>query len=471
MALRPFSRQPKDASEEESPPEVSGEAESGTEGSVGTYIEGAATLVAVPDQLPDPVPAAEVPTVDLPDQAGPGWYRDTADERLMRYWDGFHLTGQVMHVHARAGDADDDAPPTSTITPDESSNMFFSRATDVAKPPRPETPASEETASIAGSNGKVTLPAPPPPVKVGPVSDEKFDEKTAEVISILDLDRSVSGQPSPMSGAVVAAADATAEETEVKVEAEVEAEVKVEAEAKDKAESESAAKEDGAGAVLVAATFETDGAANGTPQGTQQAPSRQVPPVQTPGSRGPVETSGSRGASDGVEDWAEETERAVARATADGTPELWQEAARAAAVVSEMALTMQAAAGAAQVAEQLDQAAVKAAREAQIAAQEAADAERSAQKTAEEARKAAEAAKVAEQAAADAKRTAQQTAEEAPKLDGVAKVAAEVAAEAERKSASLAGIVAQARSANTPDAWSEALTRASEESEKVHQPV
>ena len=50
------------------------------------------------------------------------------------------------------------------------------------------------------------------------------------------------------------------------------------------------------------------------------------------------------GAAGEAEKWAKEAEKAVARASSVGTPETWQEAARLAVVVSEMAQTLQAAA-------------------------------------------------------------------------------------------------------------------------------
>ncbi len=55
-----------------------------------------------------------------------------------------------------------------------------------------------------------------------------------------------------------------------------------------------------------------------------------------------------------VDDWADQTDKAVARARSLGTPEAWEAAADAAVVVSEMARTMRSAAAAAQTATQLD---------------------------------------------------------------------------------------------------------------------
>jgi len=177
----------------------------------------------------------------------------------------------------------------------------------------------------------------------------------------------------------------------------------------------------------------------------------------------PVQAPKAGGVPGEATSWAEQTEQAVARATAAGTPETWQEAARVAAVVAEMAQTMQVAAGAAQVASQREEAARRAAEQAEAAARKAADAKRDAEQAARAAEQTAAAAKRAEQAAAETKREADRTAEEAPKLDQAAKVAAQASADAHRKAQSLEGIVAAASSANTPAAWSEALKKLSSE--------
>jgi hypothetical protein len=130
-----------------------------------------------------------------------------------------------------------------------------------------------------------------------------------------------------------------------------------------------------------------------------------------------------------LDNWAEEAEKAVARAHAVGTSAAWREATQAAIVVSEMAQTMQAAAEAKQTAEQKAQAA----------------------------KEAAQVAEVASQAAADAIQTAARTAQAAPDAAEGARVAAQAAAAAKHKARELEGIVAKARAANTPAAWSEAL--------------
>src|SRR5664280_336847 len=109
---------------------------------------------------------------------------------------------------------------------------------------------------------------------------------------------------------------------------------------------------------------------------------------------------GSHVEADVASNWAEETEKAVARARAVGTPEAWQAAAQAAVVVSELARTM----------------------EAEVSALQ----------------------------------TAEQTAQTAPQVTEVARVAAQRAGDAKHKAEGLEAIVAKARAANTPAAWREA---------------
>jgi hypothetical protein len=161
----------------------------------------------------------------------------------------------------------------------------------------------------------------------------------------------------------------------------------------------------------------------------------------------------------GVDDWADQTDKAVARARSLGTPEAWEEAADAAVVVSEMARTMRSAAAASQTATQLEGVAKAAAEKARLAAESAEQARQSAQQTAESARKAEAAARAAEQAATEARAKAERTAAEAPKRAEEAKVSAEAAAEAGRKAHELEEIAASAGNVNTPAAWSEALQR------------
>jgi hypothetical protein len=162
---------------------------------------------------------------------------------------------------------------------------------------------------------------------------------------------------------------------------------------------------------------------------------------------------------DVVSNWAEEIERAVAKAESLDTPEAWQDAVRATAVVSDMAQAMRSAADTAQTAARMERAARDADRRAETAAIKAEESRQAVQKTAQVAHEAAKAAKEAAHAAAKAKQIAEQTAHEAPELAEAADLAGQAAAEARRRARAVEEIVSKARSTNTPGAWSKAHSR------------
>ena len=62
-------------------------------------------------------PATEVAT---PVQGDPGWYPDAAEPGLMRYWDGFHMTGQTVRLN----------PPPPAPTPQADSPLSPTAITD-----------------------------------------------------------------------------------------------------------------------------------------------------------------------------------------------------------------------------------------------------------------------------------------------------------------------------------------------------
>jgi hypothetical protein len=158
--------------------------------------------------------------------------------------------------------------------------------------------------------------------------------------------------------------------------------------------------------------------------------------------------------------WAKKAAEAVARARTADTPEAWGEAAQAAGVVTGMAQTMQMAADARLTAHRRTQVAERANDEAREAAQAATDARRTAEQRVREAQKAAGAAKEAARVADHAKQTAEQQARATPETARAAQMAGRAAVAAKRTAQEVEQIVAQARSANTPEAWSEARLRA-----------
>jgi chromosome segregation ATPase len=187
-------------------------------------------------------------------------------------------------------------------------------------------------------------------------------------------------------------------------------------------------------------------------------PEATADPVKATSAPEPVETSGpsAQTVTDQTNGWAERTERAVTKAQATGTPEAWEEAAKAAAVVSEMAQTMQTAADIRQSAEQMERAAEEAQRRAVEAQEAAEEAQRAVQETAKAAHEAEQAAEVAARKAAEAKQKAEQVAEATPRMAERAKEASQAAAGAKRRAQLVEEIVARAHQADTPVAWSEA---------------
>ena len=545
MVLRPFARHTKATGEERTNPR---------------RAEQAGHLISN-DSPPADRPAGGVgadgatlhqtASVALPDGAGPGWYPDEADPRLMRYWDGFHLTGQFMHVHSRAGEAEAGAPAPAPTGADVASIESFSRVTEQqsvgpraadSPPARPPDPVQRAGASRTADLSATDLLAPfrsqpvaprDPKPAAGPgslravpsvpaastpvVAAEVPPVKPAVVVEVPPVKPAVAAAPAatPAHTAASQDADTTSMEptggrdetwtalrrfgeprpgpksdtngganAEPKAEqkagptvgsgatVERRPEAKVEADAGDAADS---AVEASAGAAVEAGAGEDRMSSNPEGESTMDARAPGDAVVVTPFTGddrlnrndlrrpgGMPPATGSRsarslGAGDEAANWAEQTEKAVTKAKDLGTPDAWQEAARVAAVVAEVAQTMQAAADATQAAGQTAKEAEDAAERARAAARQASEARQSAERTAKAAREAAEAAKVAERAAADAKEAAALSAQEAPKLAEAARVAAQAAAGAGRKAQGLDEIVVKASTANTPEAWSEAL--------------
>jgi hypothetical protein len=425
MGLRPFSRHSKESAEE---------TPSNGSNDVAPFFSTALRPAdaAAEAVRPNQVPAQEVPTVVLEEHGGAGWYPDATDPGLMRYWDGFHLTGQVMHVHARAGEAEAAAPATAAVEADDSSvnaeppasdapaagtRVTDVRATDLLAPFPSQFVALDEPGPFGG--GGRSVEQPPSSVPAAPVADAS----SADVVASVDSDDSPPARSEDIgeSGAGVSGGG--------------------QAEVGDEGE--------GTGNDLAVAGFKNS-------DRRQESAFSSIDSLARPSSQGGADRAGN---------WAEEAERAVQKAKELGTPQAWQEAAEVAAVVSEMAQIMRVAAEATRVADQMGRSAKDAAQRADLAAQKASDANQSAQRTAKAAREAAEEAKMADEAAVAAKQAAEQTAEAAPKLAEQAKVAAQTAAEADGKARGLEAIVAKACNSNTPAAWSEALRLSSEATE------
>ncbi len=466
------------------------------------------------DEAPSsPVRALQVPAVAMQDHAEAGWYPDATDPGLMRYWDGFHLTGQVMHVHSRADDSEMDAPVTPTVDPE---NMFKPPmlASETFTPPlRPQAVPLEEQRTASRRIERVVPYAPPLPRNGVPQRNESavafapldLGEPTADPAPADLVEPAVDPTPADLVEPAVDSTPVDLERSAATPEPlvaesfgarEPEAEEVGEPEA-----NESGSKKPGAGEPE-ASRPDADGSEarveerseasfpgsdtvepsiGTTETGTEEPDAPEPEPGPESGEsevtaqdvKGPQlgrrDDQRSEPVEDEADNWALETERAVSRARKEGTPEAWQEAAQAAVVVSEVAQTMQATADALQASLKMAEAARKAAETAKVAKQAETDALRAVQETAEAAQRAAETAKAAEQAAADAKQVAERTAQATPKYAESASIAEQEAAEAERKAKELDAIVTEARKVNSPEAWNRALERATKAMGPLHE--
>jgi hypothetical protein len=447
MALRPFTRNPKKSEDDEetAPTDLS---------NVREFFSADARPADPPavDDGPVRMSVPKPSTVSLPEDAEPGWYPDQADPGLVRYWDGFHLTGQSMRIEppvAHAGEAAamiSPAPGASTVASapatDSSDTTPAARSADVEAPSRPALIAFDESATTTEPTEKVENMTPPPPPPT-PIRSGPAPAAPGAPTSTPAPDRPSTERSADPRQAWTAMRDIGREADEAD-------EADEAADAAEVAEVEEPHGVTATGELVTAAPAGGDDDDELTPAPTGS-------PSGDPGTR----------AGD-VADWAQETERAVAMAQATGTPDAWQEAARAATVVSEIAQTMRAMAEATRVADERTRAAHEAVEEAKAAEEEAADAKLTAEQSSAAALKAEEAAKVAERSAAEAKATAaeaeqiaERTAQATPTFAAAARAAIEASDDAEKKAKGLEGIVGKARTVNTPQAWSEALVLAS----------
>ena len=334
------------------------------------------------------------------DDAPAGWYPDMADSGLMRYWDGYHFTGQTMPVDPPEGDQA--ATPKMTTPGSDAPHRDRVPSTTGQVPGRPQVAqlADGLLSPVGGTNKGV-----PPPVGMttlrGVVPSEEPPVKENDTWTAL---RGV--------GEVGAERD-----------------------------------DDESGPLPIGEVAKSGASERARPSaGNVDPPSAQADRVE----------------GDQLSDWAHKTERAVARAQEVGTPDVWREVAATAAVVEELAQTMVVATTAAQTSEEAGMAAEKAEEEATAAALEATEAEQSAQRAASAAQQAQAASTAATADAARARHTAEQTAQAAPRIAEAARAAAQAAEDALHKSRGIEAIVARALAVNTPAAWSEAHESAAE---------
>ncbi len=412
MALRPFARHQKRKADDETTPSAADE--------FAQFFSNDPR----PDDAPDtgataPPAEAAAPAVSMEEQSSAGWYPDTKDPGLMRYWDGFHLTGQTMRVgpppvvaepsEEPPAPAPDPVIPATAVIPPNPSGPPARYATDLLAPDVPAAPllGSRLLTDTATEKAAAVPPSPPTPTFQPMVGTPAADK------AVTPVEEGDVPEVTPVATAPIATAPP---------------------------------------APPASPAVATAGTADGGGDEAHDPPTASEPAVQAPPTPEPTTVT----TTDHTDSWAERTEKAVTKAQATGTPEAWQEAARAAAVVSEMAQTMQTAADIRQSAEQLEQAAEDAQRRADEALEAAAEAERAVQESARAAREAADAAQAANRKADEAKQKAERATEATPRVAERAKDAAQAAAAAKRRAQLVEEIVARAHQADTPEAWSEA---------------
>jgi hypothetical protein len=452
MALRPFARHPKSGDEEveETTPDETNEVDQ-------FFSNDRRRRADRPADDPQPPEVADAEPVEvIGDLENSGWYPDASDPSLMRYWDGFHLTGQLLHVHSRADDAEGVVLSRSS---DEGGSAADGHEAELPRESDSELASSVESLPALNQADGVFLPPSltlvGPPATPTPAVPESASESAGSAPDQVVGDRAPAdgvdaGVPGPAPADEVDADEVDADEVDA---AEVDA-AEVDAAGHDPAPAHEviAGGQDRAPAGPVRASR----VARQDPDGHGHDQDDSRPKVTSAGS-GPV----IGGAAGEANRWAKEAEKAVARATNVGSPETWQEAARIAAVVSEMSQTLQAAAEADRAATQLAEAAREAAQRSRAAAQKSADADRAVQQAQRAAQEATDAAQRARQRAVEAKEAAERASQVVPTLVEAEKVAATAAADAQRKAQSLGEIVGTASKADTPAAWSEALRLAS----------
>jgi len=154
---------------------VSDPAEQDATGNAGpSELDGVAELISS-ESHPDGTPTAGSPQFTMIERSRPaqqapkhtvaGWYPDESDPTLMRYWDGFHLTGQTMRVDPAPTDEAEEAAtpvPSRRVDADEPSSGPHQTWTvlpaDVGDSPESKKVAAQEATSDAADG--VDDPAP-----------------------------------------------------------------------------------------------------------------------------------------------------------------------------------------------------------------------------------------------------------------------------------------------------------------------
>ena len=401
MALKPFARHSKSEADTETVPDEDDAVDQFFSNSPRPFANESRPAATPPEAADEnPVPVAQ--PVEAPEFADAGWYPDASDPELKRYWDGHHWTGQTMQVipERRGTDEIGTAPAMNPTQTDRSSTGPVAPATDLLVPGQTVAP------------GQTVVPSHPEPL---PTIETPATASTAPDVTT----------PSSIGAGTV---------------------------------SPSPVEPPPAPPSSFGSTVDTGGGVQARAARPLQDSDRDSEVAKNPDAAAVVTAAKSPPeAKSEADTWFAEVARAVGRAQETESPEAWQEAARVALVVSEVAQTMRAMAEAELEAQTAAQTAQEARQNAALAEKRAVEANGTVAQTARTAQIAADEARAAAQAADEAKRIAERAAEEVPKSAGMAKVAAQVAADAADNAKGIGEIVAKARVANTQEAWTEAL--------------
>jgi len=395
MALRPFARHSKTEADTETVPDEDDGVDQFFSNSPRPFSN-ETRPAATPPEAADENRNPVAQPVEASESADAGWYPDASDPGLKRYWDGHHWTGQTMQITPeRRGTGEiATAPATNPTQTDRSSTGPVVRATDLLVP------------------NQTVVPDQPEPLPL-PTIETSANVSTAPDVTIPSSIGAGTVIPSPLEPAPAPPSSFGSN-----------------VDTGDRAQA-GAARPPQESATVTESTKNSDTvvtAAKSSPEAKSEA-----------------------------DKWFAEVARAVGRAQETESPEAWQEAARVALVVSEVAQTMRAMAEAELEAQTAAQRAQAARQSAALAEKKAVEANGTVAQTARTAQIAADEARAAAQAADEAKRIAERAAEEVPKSAGMAKVAAQVAADAANSAKRIGEIVAKARLTNTQEAWTQAL--------------
>lgn len=146
MALKHFSRHPKNPTDDEATPEEVG----GLDQFFSHGARPGGTSSNSVDQGEIVVGQEESAPVPVVETAEAGWYADASDPQTKRYWDGHHWTGQTMRVVLE--DSSSRVPSTPAPTTGNGQTVLAQEEAEPVQPTPPLMTASE-TDTVTGGGG------------------------------------------------------------------------------------------------------------------------------------------------------------------------------------------------------------------------------------------------------------------------------------------------------------------------------